>query len=242
MDGVFRRAGGEAYAGAGGEFEAAVHAEASVDEFVVKIGGGNQRFSHGRFGHHHNELVASVAETHIFGASDLFDARADAAKEFAADEMAVDVIHGFESVKVDEGEADGSSVTLAAFDLQFESLVEMADVVEAGGVVGDGELLDMRDVVCVFDGDSGVVAEDMEEGDGVIAHLACTRIENFYDALDAFTAAERHGDDGTDHAMIRTESFVEAGIVFRLRHDQSFGVFGDPASDAFADADAEIAE
>ena len=78
----------------------------------------------------------------------------------------------------------------------------MADVVEAGGVVGDGELLDARDVVRVLDCDSGVVAEDVKEGDGVIAHLAGARIENLDDALDAFAAAQGHGDDGADHALI----------------------------------------
>ena len=77
-----------------------------VDEFLVEIGGRNQGFACGGFGHHHDEFVAAVTEAHIFWAGQFFEACADAAKEFAADEVAVNVVHGFESVEIDESEAD----------------------------------------------------------------------------------------------------------------------------------------
>ena len=204
VDGVLRRAGGDAYAGAGSELKAAVHAEAGVDEFVVKISGGKQSFSRRGFGHHDYELVASITEAHVFGAGDLFEARANAAKEFAADEMAVCVVDGLESVEIDKGEADRFAVAVRVIDLLLEDLVEMANVVEACSVVGDGELLDSRDVLRILDGDSGMIAEDVKEGDRVVAHLAGARIENFDDTLNAFASAEGHGDDRTNDALVGT--------------------------------------
>ena len=242
VDGVFRRAGGEAYAGAGGELETAAHEEARVDEVLVECGRCIQGFPRGSFGHHDDELIASVAEAHVFGTGELFEARADAAEEFAANEMAVDVVHQLEPIEVNEGETHGFALTVAALDFLFHNFVEVADVVETGGVVGDGELLDARNIVCVFDGDGGVIAEDVEEGDGVIAQLAGAGIEDFDHALHAFATAEGHGNDGANGRAVGGERVMEAGIVFGFGDNEGFGVFGDPPGNAFADADAEIAE
>jgi hypothetical protein len=42
-------------------------------------------------------------------------------------------------------------------------------VEEAGDVVGDGELLGVGDILGVFDGDRGIIDQDVQEGD------ACSR-------------------------------------------------------------------
>ena len=77
----------------------------------------------------------------------------------------------------------------------------MAHVEEAGGVVGDGELLDARHVVRILDGDGGVVGEDVQEGDGVIVELAGVRIEDLDDAMGAFASAQGQGDHGANFAQ-----------------------------------------
>ncbi len=82
----------------------------------------------------------------------------------------------------------------------------MAHVEQAGGVVGDGELLNARHVVRILDGDGGVVAQDVQESDGVITHLAGARIEDFDDSLYAFASAQRHRDHRTHHARLSAAS------------------------------------
>ena len=62
----------------------------------------------------------------------------------------------------------GRPFCAAALQFLLEHVVEMAHVEEAGGVIGDGELLDARDVASIFDGDGRVVAEDVKECDGVV--------------------------------------------------------------------------
>jgi hypothetical protein len=51
----------------------------------------------------------------------------------------------------------------------------MAHVVEAGAVVGDGQLLDAGHVVRILDGDGRVVGQDVQEGDGVVGELVGAR-------------------------------------------------------------------
>src|SRR6476620_1882403 len=116
----------------------------------------------------------------------------------------------------------------------------MANVKEAGCVIGDCELLDVGDVLRVFDGDGGMVAEDVKKRDRVVAHLAGARVEDLDNTLNAFAAAQGHGDYGANDALFRIESLIQPRIVFRLGHDEGFGMFGDPAGDAFPDTDSKI--
>ena len=51
-----------------------------------------QRFGGGGFRHHYDELVATVTEAHVFGTGKLLDAGANAAEEFAANKVAVNVV------------------------------------------------------------------------------------------------------------------------------------------------------
>ena len=134
-------------------------------------------------------------------------------------------------------------VASAALQFVLQHLVEMAHVVEAGCVVGNGELLDARHVVRILNGDGRVIAKDMQKGDGVIAHLAGARIENLDDALNAFASAQGHRDHGAHHAPVRGQRLLQARIViFRLGNDQSFAMLEHPARNAFAELHAQIAQ
>ena len=57
----------------------------------------------------------------------------------------------------------------AALEFALQYGVEVACVVEAGAVVGNAELLDAGYVTRILNGDGGVVGEDVQECDGVVA-------------------------------------------------------------------------
>ena len=107
----------------------------------------------------------------------------------------------------------------------------MARVEEAGTVVGDGELLDAGDVVRVFDGDGGVVGEDVQKGDGVVGHLSERGLK--ISMTPWVPLRPRSGNamtDRTRRARLDLTS-CEAGIFAGFRDDEGFAVLGDPAGD-----------
>src|ERR1700678_1628103 len=105
----------------------------------------------------------------------------------------------------------------------------MAGVVEAGYVVGDGKLLDAGDVLGVFDGDGGVVNEDVEKGDGVVRVLVEMGIEDFEDAVGSFASADGQADGGVNDKGTAFGRRCHAGIGSRFGNDQGLAMLGDPS-------------
>src|ERR1700679_3688754 len=105
--------------------------------------------------------------------------------------MSVLVVDELEAVEIEKGETERKCGVKTDVEFTAERVIEMTHVVEACGVVCDSELLDARVIVGVFDGDGGVIGEDMQEGDGVVIHLPGARIENFNDSEGAGASLER---------------------------------------------------
>ncbi len=234
--------GGDAGACADADFEAFADVEYGGGEVGVDgVGHAQGRFARG-FGHEDDEFVAAVAEAEVRGAAEGEDAFADLPEEFAADEVAVDVVDAFEAVEVEEDETEGFGVAAGVFKFALEFSVEVAAVVEAGDVVGDGELLCAGDVLCVFNGDCGVVGEDVEEGDRVFRLIVELGVEDFEDAVGAFATTDGEANSGPDGDWMVVGEAGEAGVFGGLGDDEGFAALCDPASEAFADFDAEVFE
>ena len=77
--------------------------------------------------------------------------------------MAVGVVDLLEVVEVNKDHRKFVVVPRRAIDLGLQNFIEMAGVVEAGAIVGDGEFLNLLDGARVFNGDGGVVAECVQE-------------------------------------------------------------------------------
>ncbi len=169
---------GQADAGADFELEAGSNLEAGIHERAEQGGGMGLRGLGAGIRHEDDELIAAVAEAEIAEAAELAETGAGVGEQLTADEVTVGVVDELETVEVKEGEADGNALLGAEFEFAAEDVVEMAGVVESGAVVGDAQLLDAGDVARVFDGDGGVVGEDVEKGDGVIGHAVGAGIED----------------------------------------------------------------
>ena len=93
----------------------------------------------------------------------------------------------------------------------------MAHVEEAGGVVGDGELLDARHVARVFDGDGGVVGQDVQKGDGVVGHWSARGLK--ISMAPWVPLRPRSGSAMTERTLLGCGRRLsgEARIVLRLR-------------------------
>ena len=188
---------GHADAGAHGELQAILHAEAGRHQRAQQAGGTIERLLRTGLGHQNHKLVAAVAEAQVLLAAEFLEPLPGARQQLAADQMAVRVIDQLEAVQIKEGQAYGKAEAAAAFQLPAEHIVKMAHVEEPGGVVGDGELLDAGHVARVFNGDGRVVGKDVQEGDGVVGELLGAGIEDLNRAVRAFAAAQRQGDDRT---------------------------------------------
>jgi len=240
--GVFAVGRGRGYANAGadGDFQAIFGA----------VGGGHQEPQQGvgeleslsgrRAGQNHNKLVAAVAEAPVLLAHQMLKTMAYQRQQFAADQMSVGIVDQLEVVQIDEGQAEGLALLEAVGQLPAQHAVEMAYVVEAGGVVGDGELLDAGHVAGVLNGDGGMVGENVQQGDGVVSEMIGARIVDFDHAVGAFASAQGQSDDRADDGRYSRSGMVESWIVRCFGNNQGFAVLHDPAGDAFADFDEQI--
>ena len=150
-------------------------------------------------GQQRDELVATVAEAGVFRAEHALHQAANLGEQAAADQVAVGVVDLLEVVEVDEQQAElVAAIGCRDRDLFVQQGVEVARVEEAGAVVGDGELVDQLDRARVLDGDGGVVAENAEEGDGVLAHQVELAVEELDDAESLVSGADRDAGDGLD--------------------------------------------
>ncbi len=140
----------------------------------------------------------------------------------------------FEAVEVEEDQAEGFRFPACCFQLFLEDGVEMARVVEAGDVVGYGELLDAGYVLRVFDGDGGVVDQNVQEGDGVVGLLVEMGVEDLEDAVGSFAAADGQADCRTDNERLILGGSRDADIGGGFWNDEGLAMFGDPAGETFA--------
>jgi hypothetical protein len=234
--------GGDAGAGAYAQLQSVIQREVGFLKVLMDGAREAQGFFAGGRWHEDDEFVATVAEAEVGGAAELADAAADVAEQFAADEMAVLVVDGFEAIEVEEDEAERFGFVAGDVQLGLKQGVEMAGVEEAGDVVGDGKLLCVGDVLSVFDGDGGVIDQDVQEGDRLVGVLVEMRIEDFEDAVGAFATSNGQADGGAHGKCVTLRGCDEAGVGGCFRDDEGFAGVGDPAGEAFTHFDAHIGE
>ena len=155
-----------------------------------------------------DELIAAVAEGVVDEAEVVLDGAADFGEQAAADEVAAVVIDQLEVVEIEEDDAELVAEAGGAVDLGFDAVVEVARVVEAGAVVGDGEFLDLFDGAGVVDGDGGVVGHGLQEHELIFAEAAGFDVDELDDAEDAVLGGERDAEDG---AGLPAGHLVDAG-------------------------------
>lgn len=232
--------GGDAEAGGDGEAQVGVDEEDLIAEALAHLLGEVGGLGLGGVRRQEYEFIAAVAEGDISGTREAEHAGADLGEEAAADLVTVAVIDGFEVVEIEEDEAEVSAGASSSKDLFLKHLLEAALVVEAGAVVGDGEGLDFFDGAGIFNGDGGVVAEDVEERDGVLGHGLKAAVEELDDAESALPGKQGHADGGAELESARV-GLVESSVLLDVRHDEAFAMLGDPSRHAFADGHAQVA-
>ena len=134
------------------------------------------------WGKQRDELIAAVAEGVVDEAEAVLDGAADFSEQAAADEVAVVVVDQLEAVEIEEEDAELVAEAGGAVDLGLDGVVEMARVVEAGAVVGDGEFLDLLDGAGVVDGDGGIVGQGLQEHELIVAEAGHIDVDELDDA------------------------------------------------------------
>ena len=140
---------------------------------------------------HRDELIATVAEGEIDAAQGAGDDLRGLCQHAAAGQVAVLIVYLLEVVEVQKEEAERLVETAGALDLRGQHGGEVARVEQVRAVVGDGEFLNALYCARIFDGDGGVVAHDVEKGDGVIGERLRRRVRDLEYAEGAL--AERRG-------------------------------------------------
>ena len=108
-------------------------------------------------GHHDDELVAAIAEAVVLFAAQFLEALPGASSSSLPTRWPWTSLTSLNWSRSMKARLIGWPCGAAAFQFAPQNIVKMADVVEAGGVVGDGELLNAGDVVGILDGDGGVI-------------------------------------------------------------------------------------
>src|SRR5579864_131388 len=188
--------GGDADAGGDLDVEARVLQPDGFTNQSVETAGYTESVFFGGLRKQDYELVAAVAEGEIDHAALLFDGRADFGEELRAHEVAVGVVNIFEVIEIDEDERKLEGVAMRAVKLGIEHEIQMARVVEAGAIVGDGEFVDALHVARIFNCDRGVVGERFEQGEVALAEtFRADAIDEFDDAEAMIAEADGNGDD-----------------------------------------------
>ena len=79
--------------------------------------------------------------------------------------MPVRVVHHLEAVEVDEDQRKFKSVAVRAVDLRIQHEIQVPGVVQAGAIIGDGQLVNALHVPRILDGDRGVVGQRFEQSE-----------------------------------------------------------------------------
>ena len=146
---------------------------------------------------------------------------------------------GFEAIEIHEHEAEG----LARAHLFVQHAVEMPCVEQAGDVVGDGQLLDQRHRPRVLNRNCRVVAEDAQEGDGILRQQVQLAVQQL-DYAERLIAGS-YGQTG-NRMNIQVRVFSREGRPVRVernvRHDERVAAGCDPARNAFAERHSQTLE
>lgn len=234
--------GGDAVAGANRQLQIFGNSEGSAAQRFVNVTGHAFGLILARLVQQDDELVASVAEDGIDGKHEGAEGLAEFGEETAADQVPVGVVDCFEAIQIDEDEAERSAGQTGGFALLAEEAVELALVEEAGTVIGDGELLNAFDGSGVFDSDRGIVAEQMQERDDIVAEGFQAAVEELNDAEGALMGAQRHTDGGADVKARPGPRLHEARMILCFGDDDGLTVLGDPTGKTVAERDTDIAE
>src|SRR6185312_6544492 len=188
------------------EIEARAGEELLFAQLFPQMGGGINGGLLVHAGQQRDEFVTAITDAGVGGAQGALHHAADFREQAAADKVAMRVVDLLEAVEVKEEQAELVRGILAMLgQLLVEQRVEMARVEQAGAIVGDGELVDALDGAGVLDGDGGVVAEQAQKADGILAQQIELAVEQLNDAEGLVAGAYRHARDGLD---------VELGMRF----------------------------
>src|SRR5271166_4699671 len=145
--------------------------------------------------------------------------------------MAVSVVDAFEVIEVDENQGELESVAVRAVDFSVQHEIQMARVVEAGAIVGDGELVNALHVARIFDSDGRVVRERLQQGEIAGAEtFGANAIDQFDDTEALIAETHGHGDDGARfHLCFRIYLAEETRVFCGVPYYYSFTGLRDPA-------------
>ena len=120
------------------------------------------------------------------------------ASSSAAVQMSMGIIDPLEIIQIEEDQADRLARAPAALEGMLQPVVQMASVVQAGAVVGDGQLLDLFECSCILDSDGCVVAQGVQKKYLVVVHAFRMAIDQLQYAVGVVSHAQRKTDDRLD--------------------------------------------
>ena len=139
-----------------------------------------------------DELIAAIAKGIVNQPQVRLDHVSDFCQQLAAHQMAVGVIDVLEMIEIDEDHAEFVFEAGRAIDFRLQRLVQVPRIVEAGAVIGDGQLLDLLDGAGVVDGDGGIIAERLQKEHFGVAEIIEHAIDQLDDAQGAVLGAQRY--------------------------------------------------
>src|SRR5271156_7074548 len=141
------------------------------------------------------------------------------------------VVYAFEMIEVNEDQGELEGVTVRAVDFCVQHEIQMARVVEAGAIVGDGEFVDALNVARVFDGDGGVIGQGFEQREVAGAETFwADAIDQFDDAEALIAEAHWDSDDAARfHFCFGVYLSEETRILGGVSHYYCFAGLRDPA-------------
>ena len=152
------------------------------------------------------------------------------------------VVDQLEAVQVKEYQAQRQPQAAAPLQLPAQNLVKVTHVVEAGRVIGDGQLLNPGHVARVLDGDGGVIGQNVQEGDGIVGDLIGARVEDLDGAVRSLASAQRKGDDRAYRSRLGSTRRRNPRIVLGLGNQQRLAVLDHPACHPLAQLHALVAQ
>ncbi len=182
--------------------------------------------------HDHRELFAADPAHHVGGAHDVAHDPADILEQVVARAVAVHVVHPLEVVEVEHQDGDGLVRARRLRQLDAESLVEVAVVVEPGQRIRLGEMLEMRLGLRVVERERSRIAEPLRQLELVLdeRRLLADPVD-VERTLERPARDERHDDDRFG-VVRRPGDDVRPRIEVRLVRPDRGAVLGGPAGQA----------
>ncbi len=151
------------------------------------------------------------------------------------------IVDLLEVIQVDEHNSEFIIESSRAINFRFKGLIKMPGIVEPRAVVSDGQLLNSFDGARVFDGDGGVVAQRLQKERFLIAEVIHIHIYELDDTQDTEPRSQGHADDRLRLQLCHlVNPLGEARIFQYIGYDDLLAMFGDMASNPFADFKSNI--